>query len=105
MEAEATVHSSNNGVEKTAPAAELPKVQEVAPVAAATFGVQGLLDKRQEMGQTINNSRATRDQVADQLANLEDMLKRQEGAYLQLGELITELDPQIARQMGITRGE
>jgi len=91
MEAEATVHTMTNGVEKDAPSFE--------PAKEDTIALAKLIDKREKMVQGLNSVRAQREATQQRLKDLETSVSRTEGAVYALESLITEIDPELLQRM------
>ena len=73
---------------------------ETISLTAAAFDVPKLMAKRDESLRTLNGAKADREFMKDQLAQQDDMIKRQEGSLIQLNQLILELDPNALKQQG-----
>jgi SMC interacting uncharacterized protein involved in chromosome segregation len=94
MEAEATVRPMNNGIEKS----------EINPepvvLGSDALSLSKLMDKREKMLQGLNSIKSDKDSLKEQVAELEERIKRTEGALIMLTSLIQELDPTALQPQG-----
>lgn len=67
--------------------------EEALPPRTPVFGVEVLMKKREAALAKLNGDKADREYLADQLKQQEDIIKRSEGALINLNQLINELDP------------
>jgi hypothetical protein len=88
---EAAVQTSQNGVEKNVP----PVTQEsdLPVMQGKNVQIKTLQEKREKFFTMLNQLKAERDAMSEELQMKEDNIKRQEGAVLMLDQLLREIDP------------
>jgi Tfp pilus assembly protein PilN len=91
MEAEATVHTTANGIEKDAPSFEPAKEDSIA--------LAKLIEKWEKMVQGKNSVTAQIEAVEQRLQDLKVSKSRTEGAVYALEQLIVEIDPEVLQRM------
>lgn len=92
MEAEATVRTMSNGVEKSAP---VPSGDQERPSA---ISLSDLLDQHKELLQGLNTIKAQREATAQRLKDLETAEQRTLGALIANEQWITKIDPNALQQ-------
>lgn len=95
MEAEATVRSMNNGMDRNGQTIDVPVNGKQHSVE-----LDVLKDRREKMMQGLNSLKADLDAMKKQIEDQEVSISRTEGALILLSNLITEIDPTALQQQG-----